>query len=310
MGWKDILKKKEHPVVPPIESIQPVDSSGIPTDKVLFMRQQGLSNNQIVASLQREGFQSHQIFDAMNQADIKGGVNAMQINNPQEVPNPENPMAQLPPTDLNPGMDLSQNQDYQATAPLGAPNMGQNIPQQEMQQDMGQIPQQGMQQDMGQVPPQEMQQDMGQGIPPQGMPQNMGQGIPPQGIPTYMGENMPPLGQEPISEGLNEKIEEIAEAIIDEKWEDLIKNVQKIVEWKNSAETKLTQVEQEVTDLKSNFDNLHKAIVSKIGDYDKNILAVGTEIKAMEKVFQKVLPTFTDNVAQLSRITSNIKKNK
>ena len=42
----------------------------------------------------------------------------------------------------------------------------------------------------------------------------------------------------------------------------------------------------------------------------KNILEVGTEIKAMEKVFQKVLPTFTSTVNELSRITGNLKKKK
>ena len=46
--------------------------------------------------------------------------------------------------------------------------------------------------------------------------------------------------------------------------------------------------------------------MSKIADYDKNLLSVGTEIKAME-VFQKVLPTLTENVGELSRITKEIK---
>jgi len=41
--------------------------------------------------------------------------------------------------------------------------------------------------------------------------------------------------------------------------------------------------------MKDEVENLHKAIVAKIGEYDKNLLDVGTEIKAMEKVFQKVM---------------------
>ncbi len=44
------------------------------------------------------------------------------------------------------------------------------------------------------------------------------------------------------------------------------------------------------------------------GEYDQNILNVGTEIKVMEKVFQKVLPTLTENVNELSRITKGMKK--
>ena len=65
-----------------------------------------------------------------------------------------------------------------------------------------------------------------------------------------------------------------------------------------------------MSDVKADLETLHKAIVSKIGEYDKNLLDVGTEIKAMEKVFQKVLPTLTENVSELSRITRQVKLGK
>ena len=48
-----------------------------------------------------------------------------------------------------------------------------------------------------------------------------------------------------------------------------------------------------MADLKSDFDGLHKAILGKIGEYDKNLVNIGTDIKAMEKVFQKVIPILT-----------------
>ena len=69
-------------------------------------------------------------------------------------------------------------------------------------------------------------------------------------------------------------------------------------------------VEQQTKDLKSTLDNLHSAIIGKIGEYDKNLLSVGTEIKAMEKVFQKILPSLSDNVAELSKITTRLKGKK
>jgi len=62
--------------------------------------------------------------------------------------------------------------------------------------------------------------------------------------------------------------------------------------------------------MQQSFDKLHQAIIGKIAEYDKNILNVGTEIKAMEKVFQKVLPTFTENVNELSRVTRGLRKPK
>lgn len=106
----------------------------------------------------------------------------------------------------------------------------------------------------------------------------------------------------------SEEIEELVESIIDEKWDELVKDINKIVEWKNEIEMKVNKLEQRFDSLKEEFDKLHQAIIGKIGEYDKNILEVGAEIRAMEKVFSKVLPVFTENINELSRITQAMKK--
>ena len=226
--------------------------TGTPTSTVIQMRQQGLSNDQIIQSLQREGFSSAQIFDAMNQADIRGVVESDQ---PQE-----------------------------------------NIPQQ------GQYYQEPQENNF--PPPQPEAQ-----IPP---PQPMNFNIPP---PSPEDNNRDMMNQRPMpqmnsfSGGMSpEEIEEIVEPIIDEKWEELMKNVDKIITWKELTESRIVKIEQMMQDLKERFEELHKGILSKIGDYDKSIKDVGSDIKAMESVFKKVLPTFTENVSELSRITKNIKK--
>jgi hypothetical protein len=205
------------------------NSYGLPVEQVTSMRQQGMSNNQIVQTLQRDGYDSARIFDALSQADMQ----------------------------------------------TGAPIQGYG------QQDMGSIQQQPMPA-MGQMPA-----DQGMMMGPQQYSQQ------------YSAQ---PMG------GERERIEEMAETIIDEKWDELIKNINKIVEWKDKTEARILKMEQEMKDLKDSFDKLHKAIIGKISDYDQNIINVGTEIKAMERVFQKILPTFTDNVNELSRITKSIKK--
>ncbi|MBW2973387.1 hypothetical protein KY346_03265 [Candidatus Woesearchaeota archaeon] len=111
-------------------------------------------------------------------------------------------------------------------------------------------------------------------------------------------------------EAPSENVEEIAESIVEEKWSDFMKELGKMNDWKEKAEARIAKVEQSLRDLKDDVENLHKAIVAKISDYDKNLLDVGTEIKAMEKVFQKVLPELTGSVSELSRITKGIKKKK
>ena len=129
------------------------------------------------------------------------------------------------------------------------------------------------------------------GMPPPQMPNS---GMPPP--------NMPPMQMQ--TEATNE---ELIEAIIDEKWNDLLRDINKIIDWKNQAENRITTMEQDMRDLRSEFDRLHQAVVGRVGEYDKHILDVGAEIQAMEKVFSKVLPLFTEKVSDLARITDDLK---
>ena len=61
-----------------------------------------------------------------------------------------------------------------------------------------------------------------------------------------------------------ERIEEIVESIIDEKWEELMKSVDKIIAWKEATEAKMTRLEQQMNDLKDNFEQLHSGILAKV----------------------------------------------
>lgn len=123
----------------------------------------------------------------------------------------------------------------------------------------------------------------------------------PQGAPD-------PRQQKPAPLHENTTDEELIEAIIEEKWSNLVKDLDKVIEWKNSANNKIVAMEQKIEDMRHEFDKLHSAIISKIDDYDKNISTVGAEVKAMEKVFSKVLPVFAENVSELSRIAKDFKK--
>jgi uncharacterized protein YkwD len=221
MALFGIKKKKQAP--------EPAVPETTPTEEVLRLRQQGLSNNQIVQSLQRSGYKTHQIFDAMNQADMRSAA----------------------PVDIGP--------EQAAMEPL--------------------------------QPPQQLQSPQ----PPL-----------PQETPQTYAEQQP----EPVQQATEEKIEEIAESIIDEKWQELVKNVNKIVEWKNAMEAKITSLEEQQASLKEDFESLHKALFERMEKYDKNVANVGTNLQAMEQVFKKILPTLTANVNELSRITKGMKGKK
>lgn len=101
--------------------------------------------------------------------------------------------------------------------------------------------------------------------------------------------------------------EELIEAIIDEKWNDLLEDINKIIAWKDRTSQQMDSFEQQIKDMKEQFDRLHQAVVGKVGEYDQHILQVGAEVKAMEKVFSKVLPAFTENVAELQRVATTLR---
>jgi hypothetical protein len=188
----------------------------IPIDQIIKLRQQGLSDDLIVQTLQKDGFKSFQIFEAMHQADVKGMIAPTTLDS---EPAPENPM----------------------------------------------------QMQSSQMPP----------MPPQ----------------QFSNEEKTSV----------DRIEEIAEAIIDEKWNELVLNVNKIIEWKEEADRKIMSVETQIKELGLKFDKVQSAMSSKLEEYDKTMIDVGTDVKALTKVFQKVLPGFIDNVNELSRITERAK---
>lgn len=145
--------------------------------------------------------------------------------------------------------------------------------------------------------------------PPSGFGPGPAQPMPPmtQSRPSF--SPSPSSGPE-LSEELSERDErmhEIAESIIEEKWNEFVDSINRIIEWKDSIETRVTKVEQQLADLRGSFDKLHEGVLGKLGDYDKGISTVTVEIKALEKVFQKILPGFVENVHELSKITEKMK---
>ncbi len=215
-GGKKAEQQPNRPPQMPMQ--QPMQQQSTPVDEILRLRQQGLSNSQIIEILQQKGLKTHQIFDALNQADIG-----------------------------------------RTGEPIGGAPYFDDTP----------MP----------SPPQDQQAES---------------------QPDVQGE----------SQAFEESIEEIAETIIEEKWNELLKDINKIIEWKGTMEANMKALEQRQQDLKQSFESLQKAILSKVNDYDQNITNVSSELKALDKVFQKLLPTFTENVNELSRTVKELKKTK
>ena len=127
--------------------------------------------------------------------------------------------------------------------------------------------------------------------------------------PLPQAQNYQPPKEVPAPISIDEeRIQEVAEAIIDEKWNEFAADIRRVIEWKDKSEDRMAKIEQQLIDLRLSVDSLAKSIMTKISSYDQNITDVGTEIKAMEKVFQKVLPNLTESVNKLDRMTKGMKE--
>ncbi len=115
----------------------------------------------------------------------------------------------------------------------------------------------------------------------------------------------PPAGDEG---NIYERIESIAESLIDEKWDELIAEVKKIVEWKEAIEERQARIQGDLDRLKEDFTVLHQGVLGKLEEYDTRMRDVGTELKAVGKVFKDVVPEFVENVKELKGITSRVRR--
>ena len=102
-------------------------------------------------------------------------------------------------------------------------------------------------------------------------------------------------------------IQKIAEEVVEEKWDDLMNKIGDIRLWKDKMDGEITSIKQEIMRTQNHFANLQKAVLGKVSEYNENILNIDTEMKALEKVFEKILQPMTENIKELSRITEKMK---
>ena len=114
-------------------------------------------------------------------------------------------------------------------------------------------------------------------------------------------------GMQP-QDNIYERIEEITEGIVDQRWDELIIEVKKILEWKQKVEDAQRKIENDVVKLKEDFKVLHTGVLGKLESYDERMSEVGSELKAVGKVFKDVVPVFVENVKELKHHVEKHKK--
>lgn len=223
--------------------------------------------------------------------------------------------------------DFGKKKDFEATM-AGMPPLPPLPPlPEEFGQQMPQMP--------PQFPPapQQVSQFQAQGMPPADVIRTMRQqGYPSTDILAGMQaqqfqpqmQAMPPIpmpppppsrpvmgpSKEDVVTLLTEDIQEIAETIIEEKWNKAKKDFADIEKWKDDVGEQLKGIEENTEAMKQRMDSLEKAVFGKVEEYGKGIEDVSTELKAMQRVFTTIMPQFTSNVKELQALLEKSKKKK
>lgn len=115
----------------------------------------------------------------------------------------------------------------------------------------------------------------------------------------YNAPNYPPMS--------SDEIQRMIETVVEEKWKAYSEKFGDIGVWKNQIENDLESIKQEVLRLQKRFDSMQAAVVGKVGEYGKGMKDISAEMKALEKVFEKILDPLTRNIKDLNKITKELK---
>lgn len=253
-------------------------NGGSLVDQVKNLRNRGLSDDQIATALRNQNYNNQQINDAFSQARVgnAGGPQPLESFNVKSFkePNKESGFSMGEGGNI----DFPSPGELDVPTPSPDPNEGGFAPSFSFKE-----PTQSFRASSSPIPP---------------APSAPMQDFDPSPTNFSRGENN------------FERIEEIAESVVQEKWEDMMRSIGDISLWKGKITNDIVTIKQELIRTQERFENLQRALVGKIKDYDKDVREVGSEMKALARVFDKIIEPLTTNVKELGKITKELKGKK
>lgn len=116
-----------------------------------------------------------------------------------------------------------------------------------------------------------------------------------------------PISQENYSDdSIIRDIQEVAEAIVAERWEVISKEFDKIRASQEDVVRKVDELTTTLSNFESRVNNLEAGVFEKIRTFNDTVEKIGAEIKAMEQIFSKIIPSFSATVARLSEVADKM----
>jgi len=237
-------------------------------ERVIQMKQQGISDAQIVGTLRQEGVSPKEISETLSQSNIKLALSQEnphqpennQINNSMQQSIMNAQVTPEKPVDNEGYTDYSEN-----SAP--SPTYSENS----MQSSEEQNPAANEQLSQEYYP--EYQQQYQEYQPPQSLD--------------------------------IETVNDIAEQLIEEKTEKLEKQISVFTQFREEIQFDVQRMNERLSKIESKFDELQMAIIRKIGDYGRDIQNISKEMYMTQESFSKIIDPLTDNIKALQEITGD-----
>jgi|GEM_PF-2213071 len=141
------------------------------------------------------------------------------------------------------------------------------------------------------------------GMPP---PQMQQQFVPADRLPAGM-PAAPVFRPAPSAKTITAEIEEIAEAVVSEKWEKVSKEINDMKKSTDDLSSTVNGMQERMSNLEKKMDMVIQQVLGKVEEYGRGISDVSTELKAMQKVFGTMVPTMTDNIKDLQELVDKAK---
>ncbi len=132
----------------------------------------------------------------------------------------------------------------------------------------------------------------------------------PQAAPAPSYPQFQPLPQAAPSEitSINyEDVQSLVEEVIEEKWKEMMSSLGDIPSWRSNMANDIESVKQELMRVERRFEDMQSAMFGKVKEYGSSMQDLGSEMKALEKVFEKIIEPMTTNLKELERITGQLK---
>jgi len=297
-------------------------------EEVNQMKAQGLSQEQIIKTLRDRKIPYKEISDALSQTEIKAAVEQPATDPSEQTPPAPTPTPDLqapsptptPTAEMQPSIASNQ-----ATPDIAPPQFsddsGSSLPpiQDPQMQTSPQINQQAPPAPDIQAPPNtfpipepapaptmaappaptqapqtpapapEIQAPTpSEAMPPQ-MPEDQGTYQDYQDYPEYQEGGYEEAGYQDYSGGVSsDTITEVAEQVVAQKFSDIRKPLEKVIEFKTTVETKIDSVEERLARIEKTIHTLQSSVLGKVGEYMTNIDDIKKELVETQKSFTKV----------------------